>query len=267
MPRPTPAPSAVQRSRTRAVAAPASQKGIASVETAIRLVRIVEASETPLSLSEIARLAGFEAGKTHHYMVSLVRSGLIERVRGSALYRLGGFSLQLGLAALNRTGISGVVSSALRELRAATGHTALFSVWGAEGPIVTHLEEGSVHVDSPVRAGTVLPLVRSPTAEVFIAWLPDEELQPTLHTLEPLLLPLQQVVEIRERTRRAGGATGTRTPRIVGMSAPVFGHSWRLVGAMSLIGQRGELDTQPGSATFAALNESAKQLSAAIRAA
>ncbi|MGN5478141.1 helix-turn-helix domain-containing protein [Cupriavidus basilensis] len=100
----------------------AGPKGIASVETAVRLLRVVEASPQPLTLKEIAGAVGFSSSKAHHYLVSLVRSGLLERADDGQRYLLGSFSLQLGLTSLARSGTANVVADAVRALRDETGH-------------------------------------------------------------------------------------------------------------------------------------------------
>ena len=81
-----------------------ARKGIGSVETAVRLLRIIEQAPGPLSLTQIARAAEFQLSKTHHYLVSLVRSGLVAQATESGLYTLGGYALQLGVAALGQIG-------------------------------------------------------------------------------------------------------------------------------------------------------------------
>ena len=238
-------------------------KGIASVETAMQLVRVVEAAAGPLTLKEIADTIGFSASKAHHYLVSLVRCGLLERDRSGLRYVLGGFALQIGLSALGRSGTVNVVSDAVRALRDEISHTSAFSVWTPRGPVVRHSEESRESMGVSLRLGTVLPILNSPTAAVFLAWLPDEELKPALQSLPRGALPLKTLVEIRQSTRKEGGAhaAGVRNPGIAAAAAPVFGGNGRLAGALSTLGLVGQFDDRPSSKVSLALHRHARALS------
>ncbi|WP_181360635.1 IclR family transcriptional regulator [Variovorax sp. WS11] len=238
-------------------------KGIASVEIAVNLVRTIEASPEPLLLKEIADAVGFSSSKAYHYLVSLVRSGLLERERGGMRYGLGSFSLQLGLTALARTGTAHLVADAVRALRDEVGHATAFSVWSTRGAVVRHLEESKEALGVSMRLGTVLPLLNSPTTDIFLAWLPDEELKPALAALPQKALPLKKLVAIRQETRQQGGAhaSGVRTPSIAGAAAPVFGGRGRLVGALSTLGLVGQFDDRPTSKVSRALHRHARALS------
>lgn len=245
-----------------------TQKGIASVETAVQVLRLLEASSGPLSLKEISDAIGFSASKAHHYLVSLTRCGLLERERGSLRYQLGSFSLQLGLTALGRMGTANVVADALRTLRDEIGYSTGFAIWSERGPMVTHFEDGKAGVSVSLRLGTVLPMINSPTAAIFIAWLADIKLQTALALLPAGALPLSRLVEIREQTRREGGshASGVRSPQIAGVAAPVFGAQGQLVGAMLTIGLVGQFDDRPGSGVSVVLHRHATALSSRFAA-
>ncbi|HSW15930.1 MAG TPA: helix-turn-helix domain-containing protein, partial [Ramlibacter sp.] len=234
---------------SKAPALEARPKGIASVELAVSLLRVVEASAGPIALKDIAQALGFSPSKAHHYLVSLVRSGLLEREPGGTRYALGSLSLQLGLTALSRSGTANVVGDSVRALRDETGQACAFSVWSPRGPVVRHLEESREPVSVSMRLGSVLPLLNSPTAAIFLAWLPEKELQFALQALPPGALPLKKLVEIRQETRRLGGAhaCGVRTPSIAGAAAPVFAGGGRLAGALSMVGLIGQFDDRPTS--------------------
>ena len=241
-------------------------KGIASVETAARLLHILEAGTDSMSLTEIAGSAGFPASKAHHYLVSLTRTGLVERDKSGTRYRLGSFALQLGLTALNRMQTHRFIPDALRSLRDKIGHTTLFATWSPLGPMVTDYEECVGGLGVSVRPGTVLPMVNSPCAAVFIAWLPDSLLAQGIERVaDPRLTP-SRLVKIREQTRREGGAhaAGVRSPQIASVAAPVFGRNRQLVGALVTLGLVGQFDDSPSSEVSVPLRAQAGQLSATL---
>ncbi|MGX9935177.1 IclR family transcriptional regulator [Advenella kashmirensis] len=239
------------------------KKGIASVEAAARLLQVVEANPEPMTLKEIAEAVGYSTSKAHHYLVSLTRCGLLDRERGGMRYTLGSFALRLGLSALGRSGTANFVSNTLYELREEIGHSTAYAVWSERGPLVTHFEEAKFGIGVSMRLGTVLPLVNSPTSAVFIAWLPESELKPVLSQLPADVMPIKEIVKIRERTRRDGGAhaAGVRNPRVAGAAVPVFGPSNRLEGAIATIGFIGQFDDSASGDVFAALRRHAASLS------
>lgn len=244
------------------------QKGIASVEIAAAILRLVEANPSPMALKEIAAAMSFSASRTHHYLVSLIKCGLLEREHGTLRYRFGSLAMQVGLTALGRSGNNSAIVEALRSLRDEIGYSTAYTVWSDRGPLVTHSEEGRAGLSVTLRLGTVLPMINSPNAAVYIAWLPDARLKPVLEALAPGVLSLKQLVEIREHTRKEGGAhaSGARSPQIAAVAAPVFGLGGLLTGAISTLGLIGQFDDTPRGKASASLHRRARELSASLSA-
>ena len=252
-----------------ALKVPGMKKGIGSVDTAVVLLRIVEQAAGPLSLTQIARAAGFQLSKTHHYLVSLVRTGMLSQEAATGHYGLGGYALQLGVSALARTDTIGLAAQSVRALRDETGHTTFFSLWGDRGPLVVQSEQGLRPLSVHVRMGTVLPLSGSATANVFLAWMPEPQLREVLEASREARqagLSARQYAEIKVRTRRDGVAheANTRTPNVAALAAPVFAQGGSLAGALTLIGFLGEFDDRPRSKEARALQKHATGLSAAL---
>ena len=92
-----------------------SQRGIQSVEIGLRVAKVLAESPGALQLKELAARAGLSASKTHRYLVSLARVGLVQQVDGR--YDLGGMALGFGLAALARIDVVRSASPALASVR------------------------------------------------------------------------------------------------------------------------------------------------------
>jgi DNA-binding IclR family transcriptional regulator len=243
----------------------AAKKGIASVDTAIDLLRIVEQAPAPVSLTEIAKAAGFPLSKTHHYLVSLVRSGLMARESGSGLYMLGRYALQVGLSALSRTEAGSITAQAVRSLRDESGHSTCFSLWGNSGPLVVHSEQGLRPMTVHVKIGTVLPLWGSATSDAFLAWMPEQVVAPLL-AVEKRVVSSRALAELRARTRKEGVAhqSNTRTPNVAALAAPVFSTTGALSGVLTSIGFLGEFDDHPRSRDSQLLRRYARDLSQSL---
>jgi len=244
------------------------QKGIASVETAINLLRIVETAGQPMALKEIASAARLSTAAAHHYLVSLVRTGLVRRNPATSQYELGQYSLQLGLTALRRLDLVEAASEALRQLRDQTGESCFFSVWGSHGTTIVKYLEGVHAVTVEVRLGLVLPLLGSATGAVFLTWLPDAALKPVLDSEygRDGPIPAKRIERIRAQVRRDGfGITqGGLLPRIGALAGPVFNHEGELAGALTILGWNDELDTSREGRPAQVLIEQAREVSARL---
>lgn len=247
------------------------RKGIQSVDIAFSIVRVLEGAGKPLSLREIARLAGQQPSKVHHYLVSLVRNRIaVQNSAGD--YDLGAYALQLGLSALSRVDAIERSVEQIVAFRDETGESAFVAVWGNRGPTIIRYVNGARPITVEVRAGLVLPVLSSATGHVFLTWLPDSVWAPVvqweMETAEKLPSPVtpKSVAAIRDRTLRRGLASidGDLLPRIAAVSAPVFGHDGSLVCALTSLGWRGELDTSADSETARKLLAASQALSKAI---
>lgn len=72
--------------------------GVQSLEVGMSILRAMATGRRSMMLKEIAEAAGMPPSKAHRYLVSLIRSGLVEQDRLTSRYDLGPFALNLGLA-------------------------------------------------------------------------------------------------------------------------------------------------------------------------
>lgn len=242
------------------------RKGVASVETSVAILRVLDFSAGPLSLGQVARAAGFRASKTHHYLVSLVRTELAQQDPETGLYSLGDYARRLGRPARHKGVLAPLVSDAMRAFSRATRQAAMFSQWSRQGPVVTHWSDGRKALSVSSRIGAVVPLWGSPTGDIFLAWLPEKTLQRAIQDrlLGEVSERQAQLVSARVRREGAAHAGGRRAAAIAAVAAPVFDAGGALAGAMTALGLRGDMDDSPGSSVDAALRASAAKVSSAL---
>jgi len=249
-------PTDIDRNRSRADAE--DRKGVQSIDRAFAILRVFEASPRPLGVSSLAEAVGMTASQAHHYLVSLVRAGVVRRNSGGT-YELGTYALQLGLTALGRIEPVERASDTARRLRDETGEAVFIALWGSHGPTIIRYLEGFQPVTVEARAGFVMPLETSATGHVFLTWAHKSVLP--AHTIDD-----HAVDTIRNctRARGLGRVDGELLPRIAAMSAPVFDHDGRLVFALTVLGWSGDLDISDEGATARALKAHARELSRAL---
>ena len=218
--------------------------GIQSVEVAAEILSSFVAGGGHLQLKEISAATGMHRGKVHRYLTSLTRSGLlIQDERGT--YAIGTLALSLGLTALRRLDPVRVAYEELPKLSQELKETAILAIWGEWGATVVALQESPWPVTLNIRAGSILPLRTSATAQVFEAFLPQSSLDPVLQRYETgtkALLPATSDPLEVIRDKGIARADETVLPGIRALAAPVFDHNAKICLVVGIVGRKETLD-------------------------
>lgn len=208
------------------------------------LLRVLARAPGPQMLKDLAAAAHMPAAKAHRYLVSLARVGLVEQQPETGLYDLGQFALDLGLSALARIEPVSVATAVLPGLRSEIGQTVAVAVWANHGPTIVRWLGADTPVAAGLRVGSVMPLTRSATGQVFLGYLPRPSTERWVKAeladnarkgLSPATQ--QQVEQFVTVVRRQGFShTNDFIPGIAGMAAPVFDHAGEIVLALVALG-------------------------------
>ncbi|MCX7896549.1 MAG: IclR family transcriptional regulator [Rhodocyclaceae bacterium] len=244
--------------------------GVQSLEIGIALLRaMVQQGQRAMMLKDIAAAAGMSAPKAHRYLVSLVRTGLVEQDPVTSRYDLGPFALTLGLVAIDRLDRIRHGLSAIAALRDEINETTALAVWSENGPVIVRWERPRRPITVNVVTGTALDLLTSASGQVFAAWLPrevtaariDQELASMRH---PTLKNREDVERLLETVRQAGYAHVSDyhlVPGVEAVAAPVFNFKHEITLAMLVVGVKGMFDTRPDGPVVIALKRAATRLS------
>jgi DNA-binding IclR family transcriptional regulator len=148
--------------------------GIQSIESGARLLRGFSQAPAPLTLTALAAAAGMPTSKARRYLVSFVRSGLVEQ-DGRGRYSLGPLAVSLGLAALAQVDVIQRSERVMRELRDQLNETVVLAVWGDRSPVIVRREDSALPITLNIRLGSSLPLNTSATGLVFAAVRSDAD--------------------------------------------------------------------------------------------
>lgn len=235
------------------------RKGVQSVEHAATILQCFTDADRELGVKDLSDAVGMPASKIHHYLVSLVRTGIL-RQTNSGTYDLGPFALQLGLSSLRRREPVELAVATAKKLRDSSGEATLISVWGSYGATIIRYFEGFQPVTVEVRAGFTLPLSTSATGRVFLSWGKEALLTPVLHREK---ISKKRLKQLREETRQCGlgCVDGELLPRIASLSAPVFDEEGNLALAITQLGWSGEFDVSPDGVVATELSRCAAALS------
>lgn len=226
--------------------------GIQSVEVAARILMEMAAIGRPFQLKELASRLGWSPAKVHRYLVSLTRTGLVDQMPGVGRYAIGQAAIALGLAGLRSLDTVEVVSGMLVGLRSEIESTILLSTWTEAGPVIIRQIESTQPIYMNIRVGTILPLTRSATGQVFAAYLPEPMLRPLLKREVASLDGFNRAewTECLETVRRNKiavlGPPGL-VPSVNAMAIPIFDHTGALALVAGILDQPHALSTDPQS--------------------
>jgi DNA-binding IclR family transcriptional regulator len=221
--------------------------GVQSLEIGIAVLKVLVESGSAMMLKEIAASADMPASKAHRYLVSLVRSGLVQQDSENSKYDLGPLAIPLGLAAVDRLDRVKLGLNTISGLRDLTNETTALSVWGEFGPVMVRWERPHRPITVNVVTGNTVSLLATSTGRLFAAWMPAEVIRPHLErelrlgrstefkTIDQVESDLQEV--------RAKGYSFVRdsdySSRVLGLAAPVFNFKNNITMAISNRGRGG----------------------------
>ncbi len=213
---------------------PARTKGVQSVDTAARLLRILMESGQPMMLRDIADQAGLKSAQAHAYLNSLRRARLVQQAGTAGRYALAEETLALSHAALAlQPGYRPAVAAA-RALSERSGRMSTVDLWISGAPVTVFVTRGVQMLNLSVREGQRNDISNSAAAWVFAAFDPERA------------AALGAAADACARIRDCGFALVDRVPvpHLSSLALPVFAGG-RLAAVLSLTGFPAEIAEGP----------------------
>lgn len=213
-----------------------TSRGIQSVDIALDVLTALAGAPGPVTLGNLAQVTGMTPAKLHRYLASFVNAGFVEQRRRSGAYDLGPAALRLGVGAMARSDIVNRVAGNLPALTAETGATALLAVWGSQGATIVRWERSPGFIVTTLGLGVTLPLLRSATGNVFLAFAPSGLVAAQL-AAEGAAERDGQLERLRESVRRDRMARtdGRFIPGLRAASAPVLNWQGEIEVAVTIV--------------------------------
>ena len=247
------------------------------MEIGLRLAFALAHAPGPLALKELAKAAKLPPSKTHRYLVSLCRAGIVRQDGPNGRYDLGTGALELGLAAQRRLDEFRLADEAIAQIWEETGLTVGLVVWGDNGPTVVRRKDGAHAVTVSLRPGSNMSVVRTNAGRLFAAFLPKTVIEPFVNAEFKSGVPVLDLgrpvdragfeqVLARVREQRVCRNRGDTVSGIDAVSAPVFDQEGAIVMVMTVMGSRGAIDLALDSAPVKRLRQVCNQLSSKLGA-
>lgn len=180
-----------------------------SLERGLAILGCFTPTRPVLGIADLAEELGMSRSTTHRYVITLARLGYLKQ-GARRKYSLALRVTELGISAMNATGLYEHAHLYLEELRARTGFTVSLAVLdGPEILIVDRLRggrRGQRLVDLDLAAGSRLPVHCTATGKLLLANLPEQlqrELIAELELTKPAPNALRSKSALREELHHA----------------------------------------------------------------
>jgi len=158
-----------------------------SLERGLAILSCFTPKRPVLGIADIADELGMSRSTTHRYVITLLALGYLEQ-GASRKYRLGLRVTDLGMSALNSTGLREHAQPYLEELRQRTSYTVSLAV--LDGPEVLYVDRarsfrrGHEQVGLDLRIGSRLPAYCTAMGKLLLANLPDADQRELLASMK-----------------------------------------------------------------------------------
>jgi IclR family pca regulon transcriptional regulator len=216
-----------------------------SLERGLAILGCFTPARPVLGIADIADELGMSRSTTHRYVITLVALGYLEQ-GASRKYRLGLRVTDLGMAALNSTGLREHAHPYLEELRQRSGYTSSLGVLdGAELLLVDRVRSfrrGQRAVELNLHAGSRLPAHCTAMGKLLMASLPESDQRELLASTKltkhgpNTITSKKGLREELEQIDAEGLAVGDQelAPGLYAIAAPVRNDAREVLAAVSL---------------------------------
>jgi IclR family pca regulon transcriptional regulator len=216
-----------------------------SLERGLAILGSFTPQRPVLGIADIADKLGMSRSTTHRYVITLVALGYLEQ-GASRKYRLGLRVTDLGMSALNSTGLREHSHPYLEELRQRTSYTVNLSV--LDGSDILYVDrarsfrQGQSKIDLGLHPGSRLPAYCTSMGKILLAYLPEDELRERLSDLKltkrgPNTITSKSALRDElERVADAGFAVNDEelTHELYAIAAPICDEAREVVAAVNM---------------------------------
>ncbi len=216
-----------------------------SLERGLAILGCFTPARPVLGIADIADELGMSRSTTHRYVITLVALGYLEQ-GASRKYRLGLRVTDLGMSALNSTGLREHAHPYLEELRQRTSYTTSLAV--LDGADILYIDRvrsfrrGQSTIDLDLHPGSRVPAYCTAMGKLLLANLPDAEQRELIASMKlakrgPNTITTKKALrEDLEQIADAGFAVEDQelAPELYAIAAPVRNAAREVVAAVDL---------------------------------
>ncbi len=216
-----------------------------SLERGLAILGCFTPKRPVLGIADIADELGMSRSTTHRYVITLVALGYLEQ-GASRKYRLGLRVTDLGMSALNATGLREHSHQYLEELRQRTSYTVSLAV--LDGIEILYVDRArsfrrnQAKIDMGLHPGSRLPAYCTAMGKLLLAYLPDSEQRELIAEMKltkrgpNTITSKKGLREELEEIREAGFAVNDQelAAELHSIAAPVRNEAREVVAAVNM---------------------------------
>ncbi len=218
-----------------------------TVERVVDILNHLAESQAECSITEISRQLGLSKATVYRILSSLERERWVTQKPETRGYTLGSKVLQIGVSMLSNFSLTRDCRPFLKQLRDATGETAILNMRDDLQRLVVEQIQGYHEVRHLAEPGKRLPLWCGAPSKAILAFMAETEIEAVIGDLMKsgvkVLASGQAggVDRLREEIadiRRKGFAfsVGERVAGVFGVAVPIFDRDRQVVGSVSVSG-------------------------------
>jgi IclR family transcriptional regulator, pca regulon regulatory protein len=219
-----------------------------SLERGLAVLTCFTARRPELGISDIATELNLNKSTVHRYAITLVALGYMEQLPSSHKYRLGIRVIDLGMLALNSTGLREHARPSLEQLRQKTGYTVSIAI--LDGTDILYLDRlpsrrlKQKRINAPdLHPGSKLPAHLTSMGKILLAYLPENERHQRIDDIENLIKHNQktitskqtlhqELIQIRETELAVNNEESA--PDSLSIATPIYDDDRNVVAAISI---------------------------------
>ena len=232
-----------------------AQQGINSVVIGMGVLDVILDAGRALSLNAIANEAEMSPAKVHRYLVSLIETGLVTRMKEPGLYDLGPKALKLGFKAIRRIDRVTIANEELETLGSKVDETVFLTIWNDGEALVVGRKASSRPITLMVRIGEVLSPIYSAPGRMFVAFLDDQQKDRVISGYSSLPSKpkingreaekaeyLEEVADINKK--KFSRCIGDFQSNVISMSVPIIGSRGMVEFVLTVIGYESDIGNE-----------------------
>lgn len=240
-----------------------TKQGIQSVELAIKMLKVISESDKPLSITEISDLCEISKSKAYRYLISLVKTGFLEKDE-NLKYSLGNELTLIGIRALGQSTLDQMSTPYLEQLRDRINKTVAITLWGDGGPFFLKWLPSHNHFNIGIQQGSQIKVTQSASGKIYAAFLPREKTEPLVK--RELNFDEEKIEEFYKKAEEAkklrfANTQDTLIPAISAMSVPIFDRDAKMVASLLVLGFTDSIDVSIDSDIALEMKKTAESLS------
>ncbi|MEO6041678.1 MAG: IclR family transcriptional regulator [Croceibacterium sp.] len=262
---------AKDRSGKAADAAPEEKSGIRTIHVAARILSALADYNEPVRVTDLARRLKITMPTISRHLATWRALGFVDKPDGQETYRLNMKVVRLANAAIKQNDYASIAQPYLLELRDTLAETIVFCTKSGNGIMVLSCLDSGRSPTVVVREGSQVELPYSPAARLILAFSEDDpdQIERIAETFDYNADPRWNANTFKRRVRRGREEwydleVDLAASHIGAIAAPVFDHSDKVIGAVSIIRPSSTLQHEPSDEMIAHLKNCCAKITAEL---